>query len=166
MKHGPISMKGSPALVDQPDPKKLEVVDLVAKGKADRAARNIQKRTDYANQSDPFKNPGNLSYKDRMAVVAGQRNEMQGKGKSKAFDKFAKVKKPNLTFPEQPKVKIDPVTKSNSTVTRLLKKGQKLKAKNLEMVKQKAKKLILLMLNLISVLRPKAKSQQMVKHLR
>jgi len=117
MKHNPISMKGSPALVDQPDPKKLEVVDLVAKGKADRNARNIQARTDYANQSDPFKNPGNLSYQDRMAVVAGKRNEMQGKGKSKAFDKFTKVEKPNLTFPEQPKVKIDPVTKSNSTVT-------------------------------------------------
>ncbi len=117
MKHNPISMKGSPALVDQPDPKKLEVVDLVAKGKADRNARNIQARTDYANQSDPFKNPGNLSYQDRMAVVAGKRNEMQWKGKSKAFDKFTKVEKPNLTFPEQPKVKIDPVTKSNSTVT-------------------------------------------------
>jgi len=79
MKQGPISMKGSPVLVDIPDPKELKVVDLVAKGKADKAARNIQKRTDYANQSDPFKNPGNLSYKDRMAVVAGKRAEKLGK---------------------------------------------------------------------------------------
>jgi len=124
MKQGPISMKGSPVLVDIPDPKELKVVDLVAKGKADKAARNIQKRTDYANQSDPFKNPGNLSYKDRMAVVAGKRAEKLGKGKSKAFDKYAKVKKPTLTFPEQPKIKIDPVTKSNSTVTTKAKPAQ------------------------------------------
>ena len=117
MKQGPISMKGSPVLVDLPDPKKLKVVDLVAKGKADRNARNIQARTNYANQSDPFKNPGNLSYKDRMDVIAGKRMEVQGIGRSKAFDKFAKVEKPTLTFPEQPKIKIDPVTQSNSTVT-------------------------------------------------
>ena len=117
MKQGPISMKGSPVLVDLPDPKKLKVVDLVAKGKADRSARNMQARTNYANQSDPFKNPGNLSYKDRMDVIAGKRMEMQGRGRSKAFDKFAKVEKPTLTFPEQPKIKIDPVTQSNSTDT-------------------------------------------------
>ena len=120
MKHGPISMKGSPALVDQPVPKKLEVVDLVAKGKADRAARKIQARTDYANQKDPFKKTEayhNLSYNERQDVIAGKRAQLQGRGKSQAFDEFVKVKKPTLTFPEQPKIKIDPVTNSNSTVT-------------------------------------------------
>ena len=136
MKQGPISMKGSPALVDLPDPKNLQVVDLVAKGKADRATRNIQKRTNYANQSDPFKNPGNLSYKDRMDVIAGKRNAMQGKGKSQAFDKFAKVEKPTLTFPKQPKIKIDPVVKSNSTDTP---KAKPAKAKK-KIVKKKVNK--------------------------
>lgn len=111
MKHGPISMKGSPALVDEPDPKKLEVVDLVAKGKAEQKVRKekadalAKSRSELTNTIlQPFrtgKAAGWNSYRNRKAESMRLKKEaFSGAADSKpqSFRELGNWRKPANPF--------------------------------------------------------------------